>query len=66
MSQSVKVTVLPYKAPRKTRRQETNRFCVKWGANGTVYFRWFKRDSAAVAFLNRRIDDGIQARLIML
>ena len=54
---------LPYKAPRKTRKQEPLRYVVKWIIGDTVYFQWFKRDSAACAFLNRLVDDGINAYL---
>lgn len=57
------VQVLPYKAPRKQRKAEPNRFVVKWIIGDTMYFQWFKRDSAACAFLNRLVDDGINAYL---
>ena len=64
---TVKVTVLPYIAPRKTRAYEPKRFCVKWGSTDshTVYFRWFARDSAAVNFLNELVEQGIPARIVM-
>ena len=54
---------LPYIAPRKPRKQEPLRFVVKWIIGDTMYFQWFKRDSAACAFLNRLVDDGINAYL---
>jgi hypothetical protein len=59
----MQVQQLPYIAPRKTRKQEPLRFVVKWVIGDTVYFQWFKRDSAACAFLNRLVDDGINAYL---
>lgn len=59
-----KVTTLPYIPPRR-RRSEPSRFVVKWIQGDTMYFQWFKRDSAAVSFLNRLLDDGIQARVLM-
>lgn len=63
--QSPTVTVLPYIPPRKTRKPETRRFCVKWLEGATVHFRWYCRDSAAVKFLNDLDDRGIKARLVM-
>lgn len=59
------VTVLPYIPPRKTRKPETRRFCVKWLEEATVHFRWYCRDSDAVKFLNDLNDRGIKARLVM-
>tara|TARA_R110002126_G_scaffold4382_14_gene23054 strand:- start:1315 stop:1503 length:189 start_codon:yes stop_codon:yes gene_type:complete len=59
----MQVQQLPYIAPRKARKQEPLRFVVKWVIDDTVYFQWFKRDSAACAFLNRLVDDGINAYL---
>jgi hypothetical protein len=56
---------LPSKAPRKLRKQESIRFVVKWIVSDTMYFQWFKRDSAACAFLNRLVDDGVEARILM-
>ena len=56
---------LPSKAPRKARKQESLRYVVKWVVGDTMYFQWFKRDSAAVAFLNRLVNDGIEARVLM-
>lgn len=61
---SEKVTTLPYIAPRR-RRSEPSRFVVKWIVEDTMYFRWFKRDSAACAFLNKLLDAGLEARVLM-
>lgn len=61
---SEKVTTLPYIAPRR-RRSEPSRFVVKWIVEDTMYFRWFKRDSAAVSFLNKLLDAGLEARVLM-
>jgi len=44
---------------RKRRKQETNRFVVKWIEGDSIYFRWFKRDRYAVQFQQELIDDGI-------
>lgn len=65
MSEKVTVQQLPYIAPRKTRKAETNRFVVKWVEEDTVYFRWYKRDAAACAFLNRLLEAGFEARILM-
>lgn len=62
---SEKVTILPYTAPRKSRKIELNRFVVKWIQGDTMYFRWFKRDAAACAFLNKLLDAGLEARVLM-
>lgn len=62
---SEKVTTLPYIAPRRRRRFEPSRFVVKWIQGDTMYFRWFKRDSAACAFLNKLLDAGLEARVLM-
>jgi hypothetical protein len=63
---TVKVTKLPYKAPIK-RRQEALRFCVVWTnyTSGVKEFRWYRRDTAAVNFLNRQIDAGFDAHISM-
>jgi len=58
------VQTLPYIAPKK-RRAEPNRFVVKWIQGDTMYFQWFKRDTAACAFLNKLLDAGIEARVLM-
>jgi hypothetical protein len=44
---------------RKKRKQETNRFVVKWIEGDSIFFRWFKRDRYAVQFQQELIDDGI-------
>ncbi len=44
---------------RKRRKQETNRFVVKWIDGDSIYFRWFKRDKQAMQFQQELIDDGI-------
>jgi hypothetical protein len=62
---SVKVTQLPYIAPRKARKQETLRFVVKWIDGMDMKFMAFKRDSAAVKFLNTLVADGYDARILM-
>lgn len=62
---TVKVTQLPYKAPRKTRKQESLRFVVKWIDGMDMKFMAFKRDSAAVKFLNTLVADGYDARILM-
>lgn len=59
------VTVLPYIAPRKTRKPEARRFCVKWLEGTTVHFRWYCRDADAVNFLNSLVEQGIPARIVM-
>ena len=65
MSESVKVQQIPYIAPRKPRKQEANRFIVKWIDGMDMKFMAFKRDSAACAFLNKLTEDGYKARLLM-
>lgn len=62
---SEKVTTLPYIAPRKVRSHEPSRFVVKRIQGDTMYFQWFKRDSAACAFLNKLLDAGLEARVLM-
>ena len=59
------VQQLPYTAPRKSRKIEPNRFVVKWIDGDTMYFRWYKRDAAACAFLNRLLEAGFEARVLM-
>lgn len=61
----MKVTQLPYKAPRKARKQESLRFVVKWIEGHDMKFQAFKRDSAAVKFLNTLVDAGFDARVLM-
>ena len=62
---SVKVTQLPYIPPRKARKQESLRFIVKWIDGMDMKFMAFKRDSAAVKFLNTLVADGYDARILM-
>ncbi len=50
---------------RKHRKQESFHYVVKWQEHDTVYMRWYKRDSAAVAFLNTLTDAGYSARILM-
>ena len=59
----MKVTQLPYKPPRKARKQETLVSCVKWKCAPMLHFRWFKRDAAAVAFCNTLIEQGYTATI---
>jgi hypothetical protein len=61
----MKVINAPYKSPRKPRKQERNQFLVQWQQADMVYFRWFKRDTPACAFLNSLIDAGYPARIKM-
>lgn len=67
MTMTTKVTQLPYKAPRKHRKPESLRFVVMYTnyTSGQVEFRWFKRDTAACNFLNRMLDNGFDARVLM-
>lgn len=60
----MKTTTLPYIAP-KRRKTEPNRFVVKWIQGDTMYFQWFKRDAAACAFLNKLLNAGLEARVLM-
>jgi hypothetical protein len=62
---AVNVQQLPYIAPKKHRKPETRKFVVKWLEGTSVNFRWYCRDSDAVAFLNHLRDQRIPARLIM-
>ncbi len=62
---TVEVTQLPYRAPRKARKQESLRFIVKWIDGYDMKFMAFKRDSAAVKFLNTLVADGYDARILM-
>jgi hypothetical protein len=64
MSQSAKGTTLPYIAPRKA-VERPSRFVVKWIQGDMMYFQWFKHDSAACAFLNKLLDAGLEARVLM-
>lgn len=42
----------------KRRKPEALQFVVKWIQGDTMYFRWFKRDATACAFLDKLLDDG--------
>jgi hypothetical protein len=48
---------------RKHRKQESLHYVVKWVENDTIYMRWYKRDTPAVAFLNTLTDAGYSARI---
>lgn len=61
----MKITQLPYIAPRKVRKQENDHFVVKWIDGHDMKFMTFKRDSAAVKFLNTLVDAGYDARVLM-
>lgn len=61
----MQVQQLPYIAPKKSRKAEPNRFVVKWIVEDTMYFQWFKRDAAACNFLNRLLEAGLEARVLM-
>lgn len=65
MSEKVTVQQLPYIAPRRRRTTEPSRFVVKWIVGDTMYFQWFKRDTAACNFLNRLLEAGLEARVLM-
>lgn len=65
MSEKVTVQQLPYIAPKRRRTTELPRFVVKWIEGDTMYFRWYKRDAAACAFLNKLLDAGYEARVLM-
>lgn len=65
MPEKVTVQQLPYIAPKRRRTTEPSRFVVKWIQGDTMYFRWFKRDTAACAFLNKLLDAGLEARVLM-
>lgn len=60
MPQSTKVY-----GQRKHRKQETSHYVVKWVQHDTVYMRWYKRDTPAVAFLNTLVEAGYDARILM-
>jgi hypothetical protein len=46
---------------RKKRKPETARYVVKWISGNMLYFRYYKRDSAAVAFQLHLIEsDGVR------
>jgi hypothetical protein len=46
---------------RKKRKPETARYVVKWIEGNMLYFRYYRRDSAAVAFQLHLIEsDGVR------
>jgi len=53
---------------RKVRKQETTKYVVKWIVGDTMYFRAFKRDSAACNFQDYLIEregiDPSQVRVV--
>jgi len=61
----MKVTILPPKFKRKPRKQEVSHFVVRWVQGDTVYFQWFKRDSAACEFQEQLVQQGYEPRLLM-
>lgn len=65
MSEKVTVQQLPYIAP-KRRRAESTVSIVKWIEDDTLYFRWYKRHTAACAFLNSLIEQGFKATVQMV
>ena len=62
----MKVTILPPKGKRKTRKQESIKFQVRWQANDSIFFSCFKRDNAAIRFQQELIDDGIPPEMVKL
>lgn len=61
----MKITVIPYKAPRKHRKQECHSTVVKWIEGNMVKFRWFVRDSAAMHFVDELMAQGISSEHIV-
>lgn len=55
----MKVTVLPYKGPRKHRKQETHVTTVKWIEGNMLKFQVFKRDNAAMEFVDKLTTLGV-------
>lgn len=55
----MKVTVLPYKGPRKHRKQETHTTTVKWIEGNMLKFQVFKRDNAAMEFVDKLTTLGV-------
>ncbi len=45
----------------KKRKPEGLKIVVKWIANDMMYFRWFKRDKAAMEFVTELEWEGIPA-----
>jgi hypothetical protein len=61
----MKITVIPYKAPRKHRKQECHSTVVKWIEGDMMKFRWFSRDSAAMNFVDELMELGIPSEQIV-
>jgi hypothetical protein len=61
----MKITVIPYKAPRKHRKQENHGTEVKWLEGNMVKFQRFHRDNAAMSFVDYLIDLGIPTENII-
>jgi hypothetical protein len=61
----MKITVIPYKAPRKHRKQECLGTVVKWIEGNMMQFRWFSRDSAAMNFVDELVEQGIPSENIV-
>jgi hypothetical protein len=52
---------------RKSRKQESIQFMVKWIVGNTMYFRAYKRDSAAVKFQDYLINaEGVDPAMIRI
>ena len=52
---------------RKSRRQESIRYMVKWIVGNTMYFQAYKRDHAAVKFQQYLIEsEGVDPALIRI
>lgn len=60
----MKMTVIPYKAPRKHRKQERLSTVVKWIEGNMLKFRWFSRDSMAMKFVDELMEQGIPSEYI--
>jgi hypothetical protein len=60
----MKITVIPYKAPRKHRKQENHGTIVQWLEGDVVKFQKFHRDNAALAFVEHLTEDGIPPEFI--
>ena len=61
----MKVTTLPPKLKRKTRKQEAKAFCVTWIDGSTLYHSFFARDNAACDFTQQLVEQGFQPKLTM-
>lgn len=60
----MKITVVPYKAPRKHRKQENHGTIVQWLEYDTVKFQKFHRDTAALKFIEHLVGSGIPEEFI--